>query len=86
MKKLKTVKSLEELGRVRLSPNFFMRDFLHSEIAQIEGIPNIPDYPDIAIQSGSQLCEKVLEPIQKYLWSNIHPFCISFTICELKRG
>lgn len=64
MKKPKTVKSLEELGRVRLSPNFFMRDFLHSEIAQIEGIPNIPDYPDIAIQSGSQLCEKVLEPIQ----------------------
>ncbi|WP_237333492.1 peptidase M15 [Vibrio natriegens] len=64
VKKPKTVKSLEELGRVRLSPNFFMRDFLHSEIAQIEGIPNIPDYPDIAIQSGSQLCEKVLEPIQ----------------------
>ncbi|NIY92027.1 peptidase M15 [Vibrio diazotrophicus] len=64
MKKPKTVKSLEELGRVRLSPHFFMRDFLHSEISQIEGIPNIPDYPDIAIQSGSQLCEKVLEPIQ----------------------
>ncbi len=64
MKKPRTVKSLEELGRVQLSPNFFMRDFLHSEISQIEGIPNIPDYPDIAIQAGTQLCEKVLEPIQ----------------------
>lgn len=64
MKSPKTVKSLEELGRIRLSPNFFMRDFLYSEISQIEGIPNIPDYPDIAIQSGSQLCETVLEPIQ----------------------
>ena len=28
-----SVRSLEELGRVRLSPSFFMRDFLHSEIA-----------------------------------------------------
>lgn len=64
MKKPATVKSLEQLGRVRLSPNFFMRDFLHSEISQIEGIPNIPDYPDLAIQAGTQLCEQVLEPIQ----------------------
>lgn len=64
MKKPQTVKSLEELGRVRLSPNFFMRDFLHSEISQIEGIPNIPDYPDVAIQSGRQLCQTVIEPIQ----------------------
>ncbi|WP_243976513.1 peptidase M15 [Vibrio natriegens] len=64
MKKPSTVRSLEKLGRVKLSPSFFMRDFLHSEISQIEGIPNIPDYPDIAIKSGSQLCEQVLEPIQ----------------------
>ena len=64
MKKPATVKSLEDFGRVRLSRNFFMRDFLHSEISQIEGIPNIPDYPDIAIQAGTQLCEQVLEPIQ----------------------
>ncbi len=64
MKKPSTVRSLEKLGRVQLSPSFFMRDFLHSEISQIEGIPNIPDYPDIAIKSGSQLCEQVLEPIQ----------------------
>ncbi|MDE1249423.1 peptidase M15 [Vibrio aestuarianus] len=66
MKKPATVKSLEEFGRVRLSKNFFMRDFLHSEISQIEGIPNIPDYPDIAIQAGTQLCEQILEPIQNH--------------------
>ncbi|ANP67163.1 MULTISPECIES: peptidase M15 [Vibrio] len=64
MKKPRTVKSLEELGRVRLSTNFFMRDFLHSEISQMEGIPNIPDFPDIAIKAGTELCVKVLEPIQ----------------------
>ncbi|HHJ4203574.1 TPA: hypothetical protein ACQJJO_004590, partial [Aeromonas veronii] len=67
MKSPKTVKSLEELGRVQLSPSFFMRDFLYSEIAQIEGIPNIPDYPDLAIEAGHQLCTKVLEPIQQRL-------------------
>lgn len=65
MKRPQNVKSLEELGRVRLSKNFFMRDFLHSEISQIEGIPNIPDNPDLAIASGKSLCEQVLEPIQK---------------------
>jgi len=39
----KTVKALEDLGREQLSPSFFMRDFLYSEISQIEGIPNIPE-------------------------------------------
>lgn len=65
MKPPKTVKALEELGRVRLSDSFFMRDFLYSEISQIEGIPNIPDYPDLAIEVGKHLCGKVLEPIQQ---------------------
>ncbi len=65
MKSPKTVKALEDLGRVRLSDSFFMRDFLYSEIAQIEGIPNIPEYPDLAIEVGQCLCEKVLEPIQQ---------------------
>ena len=44
-----------------------MRDFLHSEISQIHGIPNIPDYPDIAVEAGSKLCTEVLEPIQEAL-------------------
>ena len=32
---------LESLGRTRLSPNFFLRDFLYSEVSQIEGIANV---------------------------------------------
>lgn len=67
MKKPDKVKSLEELGRVQLSKSFFMREFLYSEISQIEGIQNIPDDPDLAIEAGKNLCEKVLEPIQDAL-------------------
>ena len=67
MRKLQTVKALEELGRVQLSKSFFMREFLYSEISQIEGIPNIPDDPDLAIAAGKNLCENVLEPIQDAL-------------------
>jgi hypothetical protein len=57
------MKALEELGRVRLSPNFFMRDFLYSEISQFYSIPNIPDDPDLAIAAGTRLCEEMLEPL-----------------------
>lgn len=64
MNKPTTVKALEDLGRVRLSRHFFMRDFLYSEISQVEGIPNIPDFPDRAIEAGRQLCEQLLEPLQ----------------------
>ncbi len=48
MRKPGSVKGLEELGRVRLSPSFFPRDFLHSEIDNFHGLPNIPDDPDLA--------------------------------------
>ena len=65
MKKPATVKALEELGRTRLSDSFFMRDFLHSEIAVINSIPNIPDDPDLAIAAGTALCENLLEPLQQ---------------------
>lgn len=64
MNKPTTVQALEDLGRVRLSKSFFMRDFLYSEISQIKGIPNIPDFPDKAIEAGRQLCEQLLEPLQ----------------------
>lgn len=67
MRSPQSVKALEELGRVRLSDSFFMRDFLYSEISQIERIPNIPEYPDIAIEAGRGLCQEVLEPIQRAL-------------------
>lgn len=59
-----TVRTLEELGRVQLSKSFLMREFLYSEISQIEGIPNIPTDPDLAIEVGKRLCQDVLEPIQ----------------------
>ena len=64
MRKPISVRSLEQLGRVRLSSSFFMRDFLHSEIADMNGIPNIPDDPTLAIAVGRRLCEELLEPLQ----------------------
>ncbi|MBC8123697.1 MAG: hypothetical protein H7Y22_17895 [Gemmatimonadaceae bacterium] len=63
MRKPGSVKSLENLGRVRLSKHFFMRDFLYSEVAGIFGLSNIPDDPELAIAAGSRLCEELLEPI-----------------------
>ena len=64
MRKPASVDALNNLGRVRLSRSFFMRDFLFSEIAAIHGIANIPDDPDLAIAAGTQLCEHLLEPLQ----------------------
>lgn len=64
MRKPLSVKGLEKLGRVRLSENFFMRDFLHSEIASFHGIPNIPDDPELATAAGTRLCAEVLEPLR----------------------
>ncbi|MEM9755338.1 MAG: hypothetical protein AAF914_05060 [Pseudomonadota bacterium] len=54
---------LEDLGRVRLSRHFFLRDFLHSEIGNHFGIPNVPENPDLAISAGRRLCGDLLEPI-----------------------
>lgn len=63
----KQYKDLEALGRVQLSKSFFMREFLYSEISQIENIANIPENRDLAIEAGKQLCENVLEPMQDAL-------------------
>lgn len=65
MKRPGSVKGLEDLGRVRLSENFFFRDFLYSEVASLYGIPNIPDDPDLAIETGRALCENLLEPLRE---------------------
>lgn len=65
MKMPGSMKALEDLGRERLSENFFLRDFLHSEIADFYRIPNIPEDPDLAIEAGTQLCEQLLEPLQQ---------------------
>lgn len=64
MRAPKSVEALEDLGRVRLSRNFFMRDFLYSEISNLYGVPNVPENPDLAIQNGRHLCEQLLEPLQ----------------------
>ena len=65
MRKPKSVSTLTEFGRVRLSKSFYMRDFLYSEIAAINGFVNIPDDPDLAIAAGARLCETLLEPLQE---------------------
>ena len=64
MRKPNSMKGLEDLGRVRLSKNFFFRDFLFSEIAVTYDIPNLPDDPDLAITAGRRLCEELLEPLE----------------------
>lgn len=62
-----SVKTLEDLGRRQLSKSFFMREFLYSEISQIERIPNMPANPELALAAGSGLCQQVLEPLQDRL-------------------
>ena len=57
---------LEEVGRQRLSSNFFMRDFLYSEVAVSEGLLNAPDDPDLALAAGRKLCEELLEPLNAH--------------------
>jgi hypothetical protein len=57
---------LENLGRERLSKNFFMREFLYSEVANFYRISNYPVYPDIAIECGRRLCQEILEPLQDH--------------------
>src|SRR5262245_24182455 len=64
MRKPRSMHALEDLGRVRLSPSFFLRDFLYSEIANFYGVPNVPENPDLAIAAGARLCCELLEPLQ----------------------
>jgi hypothetical protein len=40
-----------------------MRQFLFSEISMAYGIPNMPDDPDLAIETGRNLCDHILEPL-----------------------
>ena len=65
MDKPRSVAELTELGRVRLSEHFFMRDMLYSEVANFHGMPNIPEDPDLAIAAGEKLCQLVLEPMHR---------------------
>jgi len=57
-------RELDRVGRIKLSQTFFLRDFLHSEIAVAHNIINLPDDLDLAVETGSRLCVEVLEPLQ----------------------
>ena len=58
---------LDRLGRIRLSRSFHLREFLYSEIAVHYGLRNVPEAGriDHAIDAGTQLCERLLEPLQE---------------------
>ncbi|GAB1363415.1 hypothetical protein MASR1M32_26510 [Rhodobacter sp.] len=79
MKKPGSVRGLEALGRERLSRHFFMRDFLYSEIGNFEGIPNIPDDPDLALLTGRRLAEDLLEPLVETFGPIAVRFCLPFS-------
>ena len=59
-----TYEALETLGRERLSRNFYMREFLYSEIANWHQLRNVPDHADTALRVGRALCTELLEPLQ----------------------
>ena len=63
MNTIESFDALEKFGRTRLSENFFMRDFLYSEISNFYGTPSIPDHPARAIEAGQHLCRELLEPL-----------------------
>jgi hypothetical protein len=64
MTKITTLAELTELGRRRLSDNFFMREMLYSEVGNFYKVPNIPEVPELAIEAGENLCRLVLEPLR----------------------
>lgn len=65
MRRPGSMRGLEELGRVRLSRHFFMRDFLYSEIGNYHARQNLPRDPDLAIACGRCLCETLLDPLEE---------------------
>jgi hypothetical protein len=83
MKKPASMKGLEELGRARLSENFFFRDFLYSEIGSFYSMQNIPDDPDLAIKAGTRLCAELLEPLQA-TFGRLH-LCSGYRSASLNR-
>lgn len=65
MRKPASMWSLETLGRVKLSKHFYMRDFLYSEIGNFHARQNIPENPDLAIETGRALCQTLLDPLEE---------------------
>ena len=83
IKNPKSVSALDELGRIRLSKSFFMREFLYSEGANFHSIPNIPDDPDLAVAVGKRLCEDLLEPLHATFGKVV--IRSAFRSCEVNR-
>lgn len=65
MRKPASMWSLETFGRVRLSRYFFMRDFMYSEISNFHERQNLPDDPDLVIETGSAFCQTLLDPLEE---------------------
>jgi hypothetical protein len=63
MRGVTSLNGLERLGRVRLSPHFYARDFLYSEIGNIHAIPNLPTDCALFIAAGQAFCQHVLDPL-----------------------
>lgn len=59
----RTPAALTSLGRVRLSRHFFLRNFLYSEIGHVDGVPNLPEDPDLAVAAGTGLATELLDPL-----------------------
>ena len=65
MRKPGSMWSLETFGRVRLSRHFFMRDFLYSEIGNFHQRQNLPENPDLVIETGRAFCKTLLDPLEE---------------------
>jgi hypothetical protein len=65
MRRPGSMRGLENLGRVRLSKHFFMRDFLYSEIGNYHARQNLPRDPDLAVECGRALCTALLDPLEE---------------------
>ena len=55
--------AFEDLGRARLSRHFFLRNFLHSEIASYWAIPNLPEDRTALVEAGRHLATELLDPL-----------------------
>lgn len=54
---------MESFSLTRLSKNFIMRDFLHTNYNSVAGVCNYPEKPEVVLAAGKALCENILEPI-----------------------
>ena len=63
MRRPRSYLSLEDFGRERLSKYFFMRNFLYSEIGNFHERQNLPEDPDLALETGRKLAVELLAPM-----------------------